>query len=117
TSDGLLRDFAVKVVWDLIRLRVMLCKLKAQAKLWQWDVGESVHLFFECPFSLKALKIAVQRLGFHMGPLELNDVTSWLIPMSSKRSLKSVFIIGNEDTIAFVRVLFSIYNKWLDRDG
>ncbi|GJV54676.1 hypothetical protein Tco_1455681 [Tanacetum coccineum] len=28
-----------------------------------------------------------------------------------------MFIVGDEDTTAFVRVLFSNYNKWLDRDG
>ncbi|GJW44946.1 hypothetical protein Tco_0073745 [Tanacetum coccineum] len=47
-------------------------------------------LVFRVPFSLTALKIVVQRAGLHMGPLKLNDLTSWLIPMWSKRSLKSV---------------------------
>nr|GEV05742.1 hypothetical protein [Tanacetum cinerariifolium] len=90
-----------------IRL-IMSRKLKTRDLLKKWDVNDSTnlnllhcsscksihdsheHLFFECPFPLKVWKLVLKRADLHHVPSNLEDIASWLLHLSSKRSVDSI---------------------------
>ena len=45
---------------------------------------------FECPYSLKVWILVTVNARMHDTPSKLEDITSWLVSVSSKRSLVSV---------------------------
>ncbi|GKE69408.1 hypothetical protein Tco_1527480, partial [Tanacetum coccineum] len=67
TQDGILLDFAVKVVWDSIRLR-----------------GQEVDWF------RMAGKLVLKRADLHNFPLRLDDIITLLLPLSSKLTIINV---------------------------
>ncbi|GKC72812.1 reverse transcriptase domain, reverse transcriptase zinc-binding domain protein [Tanacetum coccineum] len=87
---------------------VMRNGLKTQDRMRQWDVGvgtdlnllrcalcdsqpdSHAHLFFECPFSSKVWLYVRELTGMELIPPIMHDITSYLQPISKKRTALSI---------------------------
>lgn len=106
---------------------VVNCKLKTQDRLRQWDVvpdtnlnllrclfcdnqpDSHAHLFFECPFSLQVWTRVCALCGMDNVPPRLDDVVSFLIPLSKGRSASGV--------ISRLLLAASCYSIWGERNS
>ncbi|GKA89804.1 reverse transcriptase domain, reverse transcriptase zinc-binding domain protein [Tanacetum coccineum] len=125
--DGVLRSFSVACVWDTIRSRADMQKLKTQDRLRQWDVGPSIdlnllrcplcdlvpdshdHLFFECSFSSQVWSQVRALCGMDSIPPRLADVIAFIVPISKGKTVISI--------ISRIVVAATSYYIWLERNG
>ncbi|GJS29411.1 hypothetical protein Tco_0490031 [Tanacetum coccineum] len=126
-SDGVLRPFSVACVWDTIRTRADLQKLKTQDRLRQWDVGPSIdlnllkcplcdlvpdshdHLFFECSFSSQVLSKVRVLCGMDDISPRLMDVVVCIVPISKGKTVVSI--------LSRIIIAATSYYIWLERNG
>ncbi|GKC76206.1 putative gag-pol polyprotein [Tanacetum coccineum] len=125
--DGVLRPFSVACVWDTIRSRADMQKLKTQDRLRQWDVGPSInlhllrcplcdlvpdshdHLFFECSFSSHIWSQVGALYGMDSISHRLADVITFIVPISKGKTVISI--------LSRIMVAATSYYIWLERNG